>query len=250
MPIEVGQVEAMFRYPVKSMRGEQVESAALGWHGIEGDRRLALRRLDYQGGGFPWLSASRLPELLLFTPFRSESADGQADLPTHVRTPGGEAHSAFGESLAADIGSRLGSPVQMMHLRSGIFDDGAVSVIAADTVQEISRLAGVAADARRFRPNVVVRLLRPGAFQEDEWVGGVLTFGDGDDAPVLAVTMRDARCAMVNLDPDSALPAPEVMKAAVRLNANNAGIYGSAIRAGRIAVGQPIVFQRGLRWSK
>ena len=94
-------------------------------------------------------------------------------------------------------------------------------------------------DVRRFRPNVVVRLLRPTPFQ-DEWVGGVLSFGEGDDAPAIAVTMRDERCSMVNLDPDSATPAPEVMKAVVRAHENTAGIYGAVTRIGRLAVGQTI----------
>jgi hypothetical protein len=82
--------------------------------------------------------------------------------------------------------------------------------------------------------------LRPAAFQEDEWVGRVLSFGEGDDAPAITVTMRDARCSMVNLDPDSASPAPEVLKAVVRANQNNAGIYAAVTRIGRLAVGQTI----------
>ena len=41
MPIEIGQIEAIFRYPVKSMRGEPLTAASLGWHGVDGDRRLA-----------------------------------------------------------------------------------------------------------------------------------------------------------------------------------------------------------------
>jgi len=101
----------------------------------------------------------------------------------------------------------------------------------------------VSPDARRFRPNVLVRLLRSGPFQEDEWVGGVLSFGEGDDAPTIAVTMRDLRCAMLNLDPDTAKPAPEVMKAVVRANQNNAGIYGAVTRVGRLAVGQPVILR-------
>ena len=67
MTIEIGQVEAIFRYPVKSMAGERVGVANLGWHGIDGDRRLALRRTQ-ERNGFPWLTASKLPDLLLFTP--------------------------------------------------------------------------------------------------------------------------------------------------------------------------------------
>jgi uncharacterized protein len=239
MTLEIGQVEAIFRYPVKSMGGERVEVAELGWHGLDGDRRLAFRRLD-ERSGFPWLSASRLPELLLFSPHRT--GDGaQGELPTHVRTPDGKELPIFGEDLATEVGRRCGAPVQMMELKHGIFDEASISVIASDTVREIGRLAGRSADVRRFRPNIVVRLLRSTPFQEDEWLGGVLSFGRDDDAPAVTVTMRDVRCSMVNFDPDSAAPAPEVLKAVVRSNQNNAGIYGAVTRIGRLAVGQTVL---------
>ena len=240
MPIEIGHVEAIFRYPVKSMGGERLEVASLGWHGLAGDRRLAFRRMDDRSG-FPWLSATKLPDLLRFAPCRRE--DGvQGDLPTHVRTPEGEEMPVFGEDLAAEVGRRYGAPVEMMQLKHGIFDEASISVIAFDTVREIERLTGLNLDVRRFRPNVVVRLLRSGPFQEDEWLGGVLSFGEGDDAPAITVTMRDVRCSMVNLDPDSASPAPEVLKAIVRANGNNAGIYAAVTRIGQLAVGQTITF--------
>jgi uncharacterized protein YcbX len=245
MVIEIGQVEAIFRYPVKSMGGERLEAAELGWYGLEGDRRLAFRRMDNRSG-MPWLTASKLPDLLLFDPQRRE--DGAAgDLPTHIRTPDGEVMPVFGEELAAEVGRRHGAPVQMMQLKHGIFDEASISVIASDTVREIGRLAGRTLDLRRFRPNVVVRLLRPAPFQEDEWVGGVLSFGksDDDDAPAVTVTMRDVRCSMVNLDPDSASPAPEVMKAVVRVHQNTAGIYGTVTRVGRVVVGQTIFLRAG-----
>src|SRR4029434_1774451 len=153
MLIEIGHVEAIFRYPVKSMGGERLEAANLGWHGLDGDRRLAFRRMD-DHSGFPWLSASRLPDLVLFTPFRREDG-AQGELPTHVRTPEGEEMTLFGEDLAAEVGRRCGSPVQMMQLKHGIFDEACISVIASDTVREIGRLAERSLDIRRFRPNVV-----------------------------------------------------------------------------------------------
>lgn len=241
MSIEIGHIEAIFRYPVKSMAGERLESANLGWHGLDGDRRLAFRRIDDRSG-FPWLTASKLPDLLLFTPQRRENA-APADLPTLVRTPDGQEMPVFGDELAAEVGRRHGAAVQMMHLKHGIFDDASISVIASDTVREIARLAGQSPDVRRFRPNVVVRLLRPVPFQEDEWLGSVLSFGEGEDAPAITVTMRDVRCSMVNLDPDSATSAPEVLKAVVRANQNKAGIYGTVTRIGRLAVGQTIFFR-------
>jgi hypothetical protein len=89
----------------------------------------------------------------------------------------------------------------------------------------------------------VVRSLRSVPFQEDEWLGGVLSFGEGEEAPAVTVTMRDIRCSMLNLDPDSASPAPEVLKAVVRVHQNTAGIYGAVTRIGRLAVGQTILLR-------
>ena len=240
MVTEIGHVEAIFRYPVKSLGGERLEVAKLGWYGLEGDRRLAFRRTDDRSG-MPWLTASKLPDLLLFAPHRREGgAQRDVLLPSHIRTPDGEEMPVFGEDLAKEIGRRHGGLVEMMQLRHGIFDEASISVIASETVGEIGRLAGRSLDVRRFRPNVLVRLLRSAPFQEDEWVGGVLSFGGGDDAPAIAVTMRDERCSMVNPDPDSASPAPEVMKAVVRAHQNTAGIYGAVTRTGRLSVGQTI----------
>ncbi|HEY4672493.1 MAG TPA: MOSC N-terminal beta barrel domain-containing protein [Gemmatimonadaceae bacterium] len=238
---EVGHVEAIFRYPVKSMRGERLESAALGWHGIEGDRRLALRRTDDRGG-FPWLTATKFADLILFAPQRRGDS-GEEDTPTHVSTPDGEEMPVFGEKLAAEIERRCGTRVQMMQMRQGVFDETSISVIASETVREICSLAGCDPDVRRFRPNVVVHLARPTPFQEDDWVGGTLSFGEEEDAPAVAVTMRDVRCAMLNLDPDTASRAPEVMKAVVRVHENTAGIYATVTRTGRLAVGQRIFFR-------
>jgi uncharacterized protein YcbX len=157
-----------------------------------------------------------------------------------VRTPDGQELPVFGEELATEIGRRYGAPVQMMQLRHGIFDEATLSVIALDTVREIGRLAGRNLDVRRFRPNVVVRLLRPVPFGEDDWLGGLLSFGEGEDSPAITVTMLDPRCSMLNLDPDSASSAPEVLKAVVRANQNNAGVYGAVTRTGRLAVGQTL----------
>ena len=240
MLLEIGYVEAIFRYPVKSMGGERLDIAELGWHGLHGDRRLALRRTDDRSG-FPWLTATKLPDLLLFAPQRREDGT-QGELPTHIRTPDGEEMPVFGDELAAEIERRYVAPVEMMQLKHGIFDEASISVIASDTVREIGRLAGRNIDVRRFRPNVVVRLLRSVPFQEDQWLGGVLSFGEGDDAPAIAVTMRDVRCSMVNLDPDSANPAPEVLKAVFKANQNTAGIYGAVTRIGRLSVGQTVLF--------
>lgn len=240
MAMKIGEVEGLFRYPVKSMRGEALETAELGWHGLDGDRRLALRRLDDRGG-FPWLQASRLPELVLFVPLRSGPAVGS--LPTHVRTPEGQELAVFGQELATEIGDRHGSPVEMTHLNRGIFDEASISVITSATVGEIAGLVSQRPDVRRFRPNVLIRSLRSVPFEEDAWVGGALSFGEADASAAIAVTNRDERCSMVNFDPDSARTTAEVLKAIVRDRDNRAGVYGAVIRRGRLEVGQPVYFE-------
>jgi uncharacterized protein YcbX len=127
-----------------------------------------------------------------------------------------------------------------MHLSRGIFDEASLSVITATTVGEVSRLAAQRPDVRRFRPNILVASAQSVPFEEDEWVGGVLSFGEGSDAAAIGVTNRDERCSMVNFDPESARSAPEVLKAIVRVRDNKAGVYGTVVRRGRLAVGQPI----------
>jgi len=73
-------------------------------------------------------------------------------------------------------------------------------------------------------------------------VGSTLSFGDG--SPTIAVTLRDERCGMLNLDPDTARPAPEMFKAVVRVNQNTAGVYGTVTRTGRLAIGQPVFLHK------
>jgi uncharacterized protein YcbX len=241
MLTKVGEVEALFRYPVKSMRGELLEVADLGWHGLDGDRRLAFRRADDRGG-FPWLTASKLPELILFAPQRLGLAVS-GNLPTHIRTPEGEELPVFGQELATEVGRRHGSPVEMVHLNRGIFDEASISVITSTTVGEIGRLAGQRSHVRRFRPNILIASSRSVPFEEDEWVGGVLSFGTANGAATIFVTNRDERCSMVNFDPDSARSAAEVLKFIVRARDNKAGVYGTVTRRGCLTVGQPIFFE-------
>lgn len=240
--IKIGEIEALFRYPVKSMGGERVVEADLGWHGVDGDRRLALRRTG-EHGGFPWLTASRLPELLLFTPQRG-GPDLYGNFPTHVRTPDGHDLDMLGPELATEIGRRHGAPVEMVHLNRGIFDEASISVMTSTTVDEIGRLSGQPADVRRFRPNILIASSRAVPFEEDDWVGGRLVFGDTGDAPAIVITNYDERCVMVNFEPESARATPEVLKSIVQARDNKAGVYATVARRGQLTIGQPVFLER------
>jgi len=248
--MELGRISAIYRYPVKSMAGESLEVARLGWHGIEGDRRLAFRRMTDKSE-FPWLSASKLPQLLLYKPFaldsNANSKNGEL-LPTHVRTPEGKEYELRSDELRKEVSSRCGDDLELMHLKHGMFDEAPISVISLATVRGIARESGRGeglCDLRRFRPNIVIETNSAEPFEEDSWVGRTLMFAEGNNAsteptPAIGVTMKDERCVMVNLDPDTAEKDSEVMKTVVSLNANYAGVYGTVVSMGELRVGQVV----------
>ncbi len=236
--IPIGYVREIVRYPVKSMAGIATDSAMLGWHGLEGDRRFAFRRIG-DDGGFPWISASSLPELLLYQPAGFDEGSGEL-LPVQVRTPAGQILELRSPELLAEIGERFGGDVELMRFKHGIFDEASISVISLATIAGIGREAELDLDRRRFRANIVLETERTEPFLEDEWIGGRLVFGESDPQPAVSVTMRDLRCVMVNLDPETAAKDARVMKTVVRLNQNNAGVYGTVVRTGSIHIGDRV----------
>jgi uncharacterized protein len=238
MIMHLGYVHELVRYPVKSMAGIATDSAFLGWHGLQGDRRFAFRRVN-DNSGFPWLSASRLPELLLYKPLGLD-ANAEEPAPTHVRTPEGMDLAIGSAELQNSIAEKFGSAVELMKLKHGIFDEASVSVINLATISAIGREAGLSLDIRRFRANIVIATDATEPFLEDGWIGSRLVFGNNEDGPMVSLTMRDLRCVMINLDPDTAKQDPRIMKAAVRLNDNNAGAYGTVARTGQVSVGQSV----------
>ncbi|HZN00857.1 MAG TPA: MOSC domain-containing protein [Pyrinomonadaceae bacterium] len=238
MTIHLGHIHQLVRYPVKSMAGVATDSAFLGWHGLQGDRRFAFRRLDDKSG-FPWLTASRLPELLLYQPI-GVAENSEEPTPSHVRTPEGIDLALGSAELQNSVAEKFGSAVELMKLKHGIFDEASVSVINLATISAIGREVGDDLDIRRFRANIVIATDATEAFQEDDWIGSRLVFGDNDAGPMLNVAMSDPRCVMINLDPDTAKQDPRIMKAAVRLNNNNAGAYTNVVRTGQLVVGQPV----------
>lgn len=236
--MELGRIGAIFRYPVKSMAGELLDAANLSWYGIEGDRRFAFRLLTDKSG-FPWLTASKLPQLLLYKPFGLDRNTAEL-LPTHVCTPDGKEYELRSDELREEISSRYGGDVELMNLKHGIFDEACISVISLGTVHCVERETGRNVDLRRFRPNVVIETNGAEPFEEDRWVGRTLMFGEANSESALRVTMRDERCVMVNFDPDTAERDSVVMKTVVRRNENYAGVYCTVVRAGELRVGQVV----------
>ena len=238
MMTDIGRITEIVRYPIKSMAGIALESALLGWHGLAGDRRFAFHRVG-DNGGFPWLTAGRLPQLILYQPIGNDQTSPEP-LPTHVRTPSGAEFEIGSAELNDEITARFGSRVELMKMKHGVFDEGTISAISLVTINGISREAGLDLDRRRFRANIYINTKDGEPFLEDAWVGKTLVFGESDSSPAVSVTLRDERCVMLNLDPDTAVQDARVMKTVVRLNDNNAGVYATVVQTGTIRVGDPV----------
>lgn len=233
----VGTVAAIYRFPVKSMRGEAVEQASLYWYGLEGDRRYAFVRAG-NVTNFPWLTAREVPALLLYAPYFADPGQPRSSA-VRVRTPAGEDVPVESDQLRATLEQRHGAPIHLLHLNRGAPDAASVSVITEASVRDLGARLGLPIDARRFRQNIVVRTASGTPYAEEAWFGRRLRFGP-DVGAAVRLNRPDGRCMMVNLDPETAVQQASVLREIARTRDTNLGVYGSVEALGSIRVGDPV----------
>lgn len=231
----VGTVKALFRHPVKSMRGEQLEKATIGWHGIDGDRRFAFVKSD-SPGGFPWLTAREVHIMVRYTAHFGDPAD-VASRP-EVTTPEERTLPLDDPALLAELSEHYGGPVHLLHLRKGCQDSSPLSLIGTETLAELGRRVGLDLDPRRFRPNILAEVEAP--FGEESWLGRTLTFGNRPDSARIRADRQNVRCVLTTVDPDTARRSPQVLRTIVQERDECAGIYLSTVQPGSVQVGDPI----------
>jgi uncharacterized protein YcbX len=233
----VGRVLALYRYPVKSMCGERIEATQIAWNGLAGDRRYAFVR----GGNtsrFPWLTGREVPNLLRYAPYFT--GNDPVDAPVRVLTPDGADFAIEDAALGDELAAQYGGPVQLLQSSRGIPDSAAVSVLGSATVRDLGARIGATLDPIRFRPNVLLETAGDRPYEEEDWLGGLLVFGDREDSARIRLDRKDPRCMMVNLDPVRADQNPAVLKEIVRNRDQCAGLYASTDTVGTIAVGDHV----------
>ncbi len=236
----LGTVRHLARYPVKSMRGEELRSASVGLQGLPGDRLCAFVQTGLRST-FPWLTGRELPALLRYQAAYEETGRSpRREATVQVTTPGGERLAVDSEALREEIERASGRSVRLHLDHRGNHDSAYVSLITAATVRALCETAGVAVDHRRFRMNFVVEVDDP-PFSEKTWVGKVLRLGSVQ----LAITEPDRRCVMITLDPDSGANSPAVLRSAAELNGACAGVYASVLAAGDVALGDVLSLDAG-----
>jgi uncharacterized protein YcbX len=243
---KVGRVESIWRYPVKSMMGEELTEAYLGLGGVFGDRRYAFLSTAAPED-FPYFTSREKEPMLLHRPvyrFPEKMAHPNgllsvADGAIEVETPAGERLAVEDlrllELLRDGVAER--HQLSLIQSESALVDSRPVSLFSLETVRQLSAEVGVALDKRRFRANIYVDLDEGRGFAEDDWVGRRLGIGS---QVVVEVLKRNKRCKLITLDPDTAAPNPEVMKWVAREHESCAGIYARAVIEGMVLVGDDI----------
>ena len=253
----VGKVESLWRYPIKSMAGEALPEAFLGYAGMYGDRAYAF--LDSTGPrGFPYLTGRDQREMLLYRPrFRNPEIalrppnqpdalqlgdlspvyPSLAKLMVDVETPSGQLLAIDDPALLAMLAEER-SGLSLIQSHRAMTDCRPLSLISLQTVEQLGEEVNASLDKRRFRANIYVQLGVASGFEEDAFVGHRLQIGP---RAVVAVLERDARCKMITIDPDTAQETPAIMRNVARAHGGNAGVYCAVITEGVVRPDDAIV---------
>lgn len=256
----IGKVDSLWRYPVKSMRGEDLNEAFVGFSGFYGDRIFAFTS-SAAPAGFPFFTGREQSAMLLFRPrFRDPTsatvpknlaaADGIApgltpvyadsdELAVDVETPSGEVLAVDDPALMLKLREGLGDAHALTLLRSdrSMTDCRPISLFSVQTVRKLGEEIGGDVDKRRFRANMYVDLETAGGFGEDNFVGKSLRIGS---RATISVLKRDARCKMVTLDPDTGESSPEVLRTIDKAHEGMAGVYGAVLVEGTVRTGDAV----------
>jgi uncharacterized protein YcbX len=208
-------VHELWRYPVKSMGGEQLRRARLTALGIDGDRIVQVRNSRGRV-----VTSRTSPKLLRF---RSRLDDAGNPLIDDV--PWTDAAILAAVQEAAGAGSRL------VHDESVRRFDVLPLLVATDgAIAEFGR------DGRRLRPNIVIGGVA--GLEEREWQGGRLVIGD----VVIGIHDLRMRCIMTTFDPDTIAHDPNVLRDIVRRFDGKLALNCEVVNGGEIHVDQPVEF--------
>lgn len=220
----VGPVSGLFRYPVKSLRGEQVDTLSVDARGAAGDRLYALRNAEGKfGSGKSTRRFRRMDGLL---DLRAESGDAAPV----ITFPGGERLTVDDEAIHGRLSAHVGLPVTLV--REGDishFDDSPLHLITTAGLRTLGLSTG---DVQRFRPNIVIDV--PGyGFVEDRWIGHDLLLGDVH----LHITEGAVRCVMIGMAQENLPERSDLLRQVGDLHDTCFGVYATIVSPGEIAVG-------------
>jgi uncharacterized protein YcbX len=265
---EVGRVVEVWRYPVKSMMGEELNATAVTGRGLLGDREFAL--VDAETGKVASAkNPRRWPNLFDFRAAYVEPPGHDRPLPpVRVTLPDGATLTTDAADAGARLGTAAGRPVRLAQAGGGaataegywpdhdwlaqrrdqvfefplppgtFFDCAVVNLLTTQTLERLRALTPASRfEVPRFRPNFVIEAAGGAdGFVENGWVGRTLTLGDVS----LRIDRPCERCVMTTLSQGSLPKDPAVLRTAVQHNGQHIGVYASVLRPGRVRRGDRV----------
>src|SRR5204863_1892153 len=254
----VGKVDSLWRYPVKSMRGQELDELFAGFSGIYGDRLFAFKS-SASPAGFPWFTAREQRRLLQYRPhFRYPDKVARpinlteaekmganplpakpSELMVDVETPDRQTlpidDPALMEMLRSDIDKK--HQLTLMQSERAMTDCRPFSMFSLQSARQLAEETATQMDKRRFRANAYVDLASGKGFAENECVGRSLRIG-----PKVVVTIleRDPRCMIITLDPDTGEKTPAILKKVAQAHDGMAGVYGAVMVEGMLHKGDSV----------
>ena len=241
--VEIGTVAEIWRYPVQSMRGEQLTAADIAPKGVVGDRLYGV--VDPDAGTVVSSAQGRKKwrdVVTLSARYLSMPANDGSKPPVEITLPDGSTLRNDQDDIDQQLAAALGAPV---HLADKIGEDKRSEYSHAPlhllTTASLRQFATLHPEGRfapaRFRPNILIDTGDDSGFLEQGWIERRFRIGDTLE---IAVTEHCKRCVMTTL-PQGDLPMdPAILHTATHHNDTHAGVYAAVLRPGRIAVGDRV----------
>ncbi len=254
----LGHLESVWRYPVKSMRGEEVDEIFVSFTGLMGDRVYALSS-TVAPTSFPWHTAREQEDLVLYQArfkkrqgtLKPENLKEAMDHPANVHAPypGGEAFAVEVEgpggevldiadpAFLAGLKDKSEGDLSVLFTHRSVVDCRPVTLFSLQTVDQLREETGTDIHKLQFRANFYVDWKDKGGFFEDELVGKKVKVGDSVELMVLE---RDPRCKFITIHPETAETDPKLLKHVTRKHEGFAGVYAAVLKEGPVRAGDSI----------
>jgi len=225
----VGTIDEIYRYPVKSLGGERLESCSIQPYGLEGDRAYAFFD-ETKEGWSRYVTARKIPELL------SYQAKYNAQHEVQIKSPTGEIYN-WDNKLLEEVQRLTKVKLSMLNYKDHppimpelmAVDAASILIITNQTISRLETLWGKSVDPRRFRSNIIVNL-EDSEFDERMWIGARLRIGDAE----LQVDECCERCAMITIHPDTLDREVSLLRTVNEEMDLKFGVYASIVNAGHI----------------
>jgi uncharacterized protein len=219
----MARVAEVWRYPVKSLAGERLESCLVEGTGLSGDRRWAL--VD----GAPKRAGKLLTntEHARLMTYGARIVDGGVE----ITYPDGAVLEKMGADLARRVADEASRPVRLRDLPGGNFDDSPVLVVNLASVRAFAAEVGMLVDHRRFRANLYLDDME--VDEELGWLGRRIRAGEAE----LQVVSRCERCVVVTRDPSTTVATPAILRALAQRHETCMGVYCVVTRPGLVGAG-------------